>query len=89
MTPSTLGCRHCTSLPAWSSALAIVPLFEPAPLDADPSFVERTEANLEAVFFLPTAKCNLIVCFVGTDAEVNLTCADKMPAVGILSGIQK
>lgn len=40
-------------------------------------------------FFLPTAKCNLIVCFVGTDAEVNLTCADKMPAVGILSGIQK
>lgn len=57
MTLKTLGRRPRASLAAWSSALDIVHLFAPAPWDADPSFVERTEAKLEAVFsrLLPNA----------------------------------
>lgn len=53
MTLKTLGRRRRASL----AALDIVHLFAPAPWDADPSFVERTEAKLEAVFshLLPNA----------------------------------
>lgn len=34
-------------------------------------------------FSLPTAKCNIIICFVVTNAKANLTYAHKMPAVWV------
>lgn len=49
MTLNILGCQPCASLSAWTSTFTVVLLCAPAPWDVDLSFVERTEAKLEAL----------------------------------------